>query len=79
MVSTDMQCIVNDIGRIVIPVQLRKKFDITEDSIVEIYLKDGSIYMKKIEPTCILCNASGELHTFKGKPICQKCLKNLDR
>ncbi len=49
MVATDMQCIVNDIGRIVIPAKLRKKFDINEESTVEIYVQDGTIRMQKNE------------------------------
>ncbi len=77
MVATDMQCIVNDIGRIVIPAKLRKKFDINEESTVEIYVQDGTIRMQKMKPACILCNTSESLHKFKGKTLCKACLDDL--
>ena len=77
MVATDMQCIVNDIGRIVIPSKLRKKFEINGDSTVEIYVQGGTIRMQKMKPACLLCNSSESLHKFKGKTLCKICLDDL--
>lgn len=77
METTDMHCIVNEIGRIVIPVKLRKRLNITEDSNVEFFVKDGSIHIQKLEPACTLCNTSGKLQHFKGKAICNTCLNDL--
>lgn len=77
MTTTNMQCTVNNIGRVVIPASLRKQFDISGDSSIEIFVKDGSIHMQKITPACALCHSKIELRIFKDKYICGTCLNEL--
>ena len=66
---------VDELGRIVIPVELRRKFGIdTGDSMV-IYTEDNSIVLKKYEPSCIFCGDAKNIFQFGGKNICPNCAK----
>ena len=65
---------IDDLGRVVIPKEIRNKLDIEEKDPIEIYLDGSSIILRKFETGCIFCNNSKDLVTFKDKLICQKCL-----
>lgn len=68
---------VDELGRVVIPIELRNKFGITEKDPMEIYVDGTSIILKKYEPNCIFCSSSKKLIEFQGKQICEKCAKSL--
>lgn len=68
---------VDELGRVVIPIELRNKFGITEKDPMEIYVDGTSIILKKYEPNCIFCNNSKNLIEFEGKQVCSKCAKAL--
>ena len=68
---------VDELGRVVIPIELRNKFGITEKDPMEIYVDSSSIILKKYEPNCIFCDSSKKLVEFHGKQICEKCLNSL--
>lgn len=67
---------VDELGRVVIPIELRNKFGITEKDPMEIYVDSTSIILKKYEPNCIFCGNSKKLIEFQGKQICEKCAKD---
>ena len=66
---------VDEIGRIVIPVELRRKFGIDTGDSMEIYTEDNSIVLKKYEPSCIFCGDAKNIFQFGGKNICPNCAK----
>lgn len=68
---------VDELGRVVIPIELRNKFGITEKDPMEIFVDNSSIILKKYEPNCIFCNNSKKLTEYHGKLICEKCAKNI--
>ncbi len=68
---------VDELGRIVLPIELRRTLDIAEKDALEIYVSDDSIILKKYEPSCIFCGNSKDVISFKGKNICPKCLEEL--
>ena len=68
---------VDELGRIVLPIELRRTLDIAEKDPLEIYVDGSAIVLKKYRPTCIFCDASKDIINFKGKNICPKCLKEL--
>lgn len=70
---------VDELGRIVIPIELRNKFEITEKDPMEIYVDGSCIILKKIEPNCMFCNSSKKLFTYQNKMICEKCLENIKK
>ncbi len=67
----------DELGRIVIPMEIRKKLDIEQKDPIEIYLDGNSIVLRKYEVGCIFCNNSKDLNHFKDKFICKKCLQKL--
>ena len=73
MKSTGIVRRVDELGRVVIPIELRNKFDIKEKDPIEIY----SIVLKKYEPNCIFCGSTKKLITYKDKLVCPKCIENL--
>ena len=61
MKSTGIVRRVDELGRVVIPIELRNKFGIAE----------------KYEPNCVFCGSSKKLMDYKGKLICSKCAKQI--
>ena len=78
MNSTGIIRHVDELGRIVIPKEARKKLNIDTKDPIEIYLDDNSIVLKKVEANCIFCGENENLIKYKGKLICQKCLNDLN-
>lgn len=68
---------VDNLGRIVVPKELRNTLNIQEGSPLEIYTDDGQIILKKYEPDCIFCGEVEGVVNWKGKNICKKCLHEL--
>lgn len=68
---------VDELGRIVIPIELRNKLDISIKDPIEIFVEGSSIILKKYEPNCIFCGSSKELSSYKEKLVCSKCATKL--
>jgi transcriptional pleiotropic regulator of transition state genes len=68
---------VDELGRIVIPIELRNKLDIAIKDPIEIFVEGSSIILKKYEPNCVFCGNSKELTSYKDKLVCSKCLSKL--
>lgn len=68
---------VDELGRIVIPKELRKTFNIKEKDSLEIYVEDDMIILKKYEPACLFCGDAKDVIQYKGKMICPNCAKKI--
>jgi len=69
---------VDQLGRIVLPIELRRRLDIIEErDALEIYVDEDSIILKKYEPACIFCGNARNVFVFKTKNICPSCLDEL--
>ncbi len=77
MKSTGIVRKVDELGRIVLPIEMRRTLDIAEKDALEIYVEGASVILKKYKPSCIFCDTSKDVSEFKGKNICPKCLKDL--
>ncbi len=77
MKSTGIVRKVDELGRIVLPIELRRTLDIAEKDALEIYVDGSTIMLKKYRPTCVFCDSVKDVAVFKGKNICPKCLKEL--
>lgn len=77
MKSTGIVRKVDQLGRIVLPKELRNVLDIPEGTPVEIYTEGETIILKKYAPDCLFCGNGDNLVNFKGKWICKSCLKDL--
>ena len=78
MKSTGVVRRVDELGRIVIPIELRNKLKIAEKDPIEIYVEGSSIILKKYEPNCIFCGSTENLVEYKDKLVCDKCSKQLN-
>lgn len=79
MKSTGIVRKVDELGRIVLPIELRRTLDIAEKDSLEIYVDDNTIVLKKYQPSCIFCNNAKDVITFHGKNVCSKCVQELLR
>jgi len=71
---------IDQIGRVVLPMSVRKKYDLEEEGLeVEIIELEEGILIKKHTPQCTFCGSKDELVEHKGKAICKKCLKELSK
>ena len=77
MKSTGIVRKVNELGRIVLPIELRRTLDIAEKDCLEIYMDGESIVLKKYQPACIFCDEADGITVFHGKNICAGCMKAL--
>ena len=77
MKSTGIIRRVDELGRVVIPIELRNQFHISEKDPIEIFVDGSSIILKKYEKSCLFCGNNKKLSEYKGKLICNKCLKQI--
>ena len=77
MKSTGIVRKVDELGRIVLPIELRRTLDIAEKDNMEIYVDGSSIILKKYQPSCIFCDDARDVINFRGKNICPACLAAL--
>lgn len=79
MKSTGIVRKVDELGRIVLPIELRRNLDIEERDPVEIFLEGDKIVLQKYEPACLFCGSSNGLTQYRGKNICRECVRNLSK
>lgn len=69
---------VDELGRVVIPIEIRNQFNIVEKDPIEIYVDNSSIVLKKFEPNCVFCGSTNNLIEYKNKLVCDNCSKQLN-
>ena len=67
----------DELGRIVLPMELRKTLDLKVRDSIEITADKGSIILRKYSPACIFCGKDTKVADFKGKNVCSKCLQEI--
>jgi len=77
MKSTGIVRKVDELGRIVLPIELRRTLEIEEKDSLEIYVEGNSIILKKYEPACIFCGNASDIKDYMGKNVCASCAKKL--
>ena len=77
MKSTGIIRRIDELGRIVIPKEIRKKLEIEIKDPMEIYVDGHSITLKKVEDNCVFCGKSKDLISYKDKMVCKDCLNTL--
>ncbi len=79
MKSTGIVRKVDELGRIVLPIELRRTLEIAERDSLEIYVEGSTIILKKYEPACIFCGDAKDVINYKGRNICRKCLEEVKK
>ena len=78
MKSTGIVRKIDELGRIVIPKELRRTFDIKDsEDALEIFTDDNTIVLKKYEPSCVFCDNAENIINFKGRNVCPKCIAEM--
>ena len=67
----------DQLGRVVLPVELRRGLDINSGDSLEIFTDASEIILKKYEPACIFCGEAKNIKSFKGKNVCLECLEKI--
>ncbi|MFZ3100816.1 MAG: AbrB/MazE/SpoVT family DNA-binding domain-containing protein [Desulfitobacteriaceae bacterium] len=73
MKSTGIVRKVDELGRVVLPIELRRTLGIAEKDALEIYVDQEKIILKKYEPACVFCSNASEIQIFHGKNVCREC------
>ncbi|MGI6200167.1 MAG: AbrB/MazE/SpoVT family DNA-binding domain-containing protein [Christensenellales bacterium] len=79
MKSTGMVRRVDDLGRIVLPMELRRTLGIHLHDAMEIYVMGEQILLTKLQDRCVFCQGADQLQDFRGKKVCAQCLDSLQR
>ena len=77
MKSTGIVRKVDELGRVVIPIELRRTLDIAEKDALEIYVDADKIILKKYESACVFCGSADNVINYKNKNGCQACLTEM--
>lgn len=77
MKSTGIVRKVDELGRVVIPIELRRTLGIDEKDALEIYTDNEKIVLRKYEPACIFCSNTENVQNYKGKLVCTDCVKKM--
>ena len=77
MKSTGVVRKVDELGRIVLPTELRRSLDIAEKDALEIYVDGEQVILKKYQPACVFCGEARDISNYKGKNICSECIKDI--
>ena len=79
MKSTGIVRRIDELGRVVLPVDLRRAFGLEVCDPVEVFVDEDAIILRKYQPSCIFCNSSKAITPFRGKPVCADCLEKLKK
>ena len=73
MKSTGIVRPVDSLGRVVLPIELRRILDIDKDTSLEVYVDEDRIILKKYQPACIFCGSADDVASSAGRNICKAC------
>ena len=77
MKTTGMVRQLDSLGRIVLPIELRRSLDINSKDLLEIMVDGNSVVLRKFDSNCSFCGADGKLTAYRGKMICKRCLREI--
>jgi len=67
----------DQLGRIVIPKELRNTLDLKETDPIEIFVDGSDIILRKYQPACVFCNDAADVEIVNGKNVCKKCIAKI--
>lgn len=79
MKSTGVVRQLDTLGRVVLPIELRRTMDIGVKDMLEIFVDDDQIILKKYHPSCVFCSDARDVVPFKGKLVCKQCLAEISK
>ncbi len=79
MKSTGIVRKVDELGRVVIPIELRRTLGIEVKDALEIYVDAERIVLKKYEPACLFCGNADNVKHFNNRLVCRECIGSLSQ
>ncbi len=79
MKSTGIVRKVDELGRIVLPMELRRTLEIAVKDPLEIYVDEEKIVLKKYQPGCTFCGNVDNVKSFKDRLICTECTEEISK
>ncbi len=77
VVQTGIVRHIDELGRIVIPIEIRKRFGLAEKDPVEISVRGETILLSKAQNVCVFCGNDDALEDYRGRPVCRDCIGEL--
>lgn len=77
MKSTGIVRKIDDLGRMVIPIELRKTMNINKKDPMEVFVDGDKIILRKYEPACIFCGSADDIIEYEGRTICGSCKEKI--
>ena len=77
MKSTGIVRKVDELGRIVIPIEMRRTLGVDSHDPIEMFVDGESIIIRKYAPGCVFCGNPKDNLVFNGKLVCQKCISDM--
>ena len=68
---------IDDLGRVVIPKELRKTMDMEPKEPLELFVEDDKVILKKYQRGCVFCGNIEGVKTYKGKEVCVDCIEDM--
>ena len=68
---------IDDLGRVVVPAETRRLFNIHEGDELAITIENGGIVLRKLEASCIFCGAIENVGPYKDRGVCFSCKEGL--
>lgn len=78
MKSVGMVRQLDEVGRIVLPKELRRTFGIDNKDSLEIYVEGDNIILRKYEPGCLFCGSADDVITYEDRRICKECIEKMN-
>ena len=68
----------DSLGRVVLPIELRRSLDISHKDSLEIFIEGDTVMLRKYRPECMFCDEAKNIISFHGKNICPACIRRLN-
>ena len=79
MKSTGIVRRVDELGRIVLPIELRRNLNISEKDLLEIFVDDNNVVLRKYAPACVFCGETRSIEQFREKNVCANCIREMQK
>jgi transcriptional pleiotropic regulator of transition state genes len=78
MKSTGIVRKIDELGRIVLPIEIRRTLGVSAHDPIEMFTDDESIIIRRYAPGCVFCGNPEEIIDFQGKRICRNCIRDMN-
>lgn len=70
---------VDELGRVILPVEVRRDLGIDEKDELSIFVNEGKIILKKSQPSCLMCKNTDNLTIVDDKSFCMDCISKIKK